>query len=349
MLMSVQMAFAQQNMVVVGSNGSVNVVSISSGNYATFNANSKWFSITNDGIKGTSNNSISASCTVSLSTDTDIKELEVTPKVGVCYSKDNTTPTIDDNCKLLGLELKSYTFSLSSLISGTTYYFRTYVKLADGVFYGDVTNAKTLGTAPVDNSKTINGHKFIDLGLPSGLLWAETNVGAETAADDGNYYAWGETDSKSNFAWNTYKHGTSSSDLTKYNATDGKTTLDKEDDAAAVNWGDSCRMPTNDEFGELLNSEYCTWTWTSMTDSNGSYINGFQVASVKNGNYIFLPASGYFCREELDFRGSNGYYWSCTLGSSTYNACSIRFSSRYRSQDSSSRCFGLTVRPVAKP
>ena len=214
-------------------------------------------------------------------------------------------------------------------------------KVAQSCETTDVDSVIFKTTKVADNSKLINGHKFIDLGLPSGLLWAETNIGAKTAADDGNYYAWGETTTKSTYDRSNY-------DYTTYSI-DGKTTLEKQHDAASVNWGDSCRMPTNDEFGELLNSEYCTWTWTSMTDSNGSYINGFQVASVKNGNYIFLPASGYFCREELDFRGSNGYYWSCTLGSSTYNACSIRFSSRYRSQDSSSRCFGLTVRPVAKP
>ena len=149
MIMMAQTVHAQQNMYVVGNSGKVNVVNVSSVDYATFNANEKWFTISNDGIEGTTKNSISASCTVGLNTNTEVKSLSITPDVGVCYSKDNTTPTVDDDCKSLGSSLKSYTFSLSSLISGTTYYYRVYVKLANEVFYGDVTKAKTLGTKPV--------------------------------------------------------------------------------------------------------------------------------------------------------------------------------------------------------
>lgn len=112
-----------------------------------------------------------------------------------------------------------------------------------------------------DGVYLINGHKFIDLGLPSGLLWAETNIGAETAYDDGYYYAWGETSTKEDYSTSTYKGltiDTTYSELyekyiyteiySKYNETDGKTVLDKEDDAAYVNWGISCRMPTKEDW-----------------------------------------------------------------------------------------------------
>ena len=200
-----------------------------------------------------------------------------------------------------------------------------------------------------DNTKIINGHKFIDLGLPSGLLWAETNIGAETAADDGNYYAWGETNPKhsTRYYWSSYKYGTSISNMTKYNSSDGKTTLDPEDDAACVNWGDSCRMPTDDEFGELLDSANCTWTWTSMTTSDGSSINGYQVTSVKNGNSIFLPVSCYI------YYGNSylgGYSWSRTLDSShSGKAYGLDFHRSSHGQDSYYRCYGLPVRPVAEP
>ena len=82
-------------------------------------------------------------------------------------------------------------------------------------------------TTPVDNSKTVNGHKFVDLRLPSGLLWAETNIGAEIAADAGNYYAWGEVEpqSSNSYSWTSYKYGSTLSDLTKYNSSDQKTKI----------------------------------------------------------------------------------------------------------------------------
>ena len=197
----------------------------------------------------------------------------------------------------------------------------------------------------------VNGHKFVDLGLPSGLLWAETNIGAATAADDGCYFAWGETDmtTKSSYDWSTYKYGKYYDNMTKYNSTDGKTVLDKEDDAAYVNWGSSCRMPTNDEFTELRNSSYCTWTWTSQTTSLGSSIYGYKVTSVKNGNSIFLPASGYRFYGGLNLHGSYGYCWSSTLYSSyNGNAYYLGFYSGYYDWYYDYRYYGHTVRPVAE-
>ena len=223
---------------------------------------------------------------------------------------------------------------------------------------GNVTSS--ISTADVDSitfesNKTdlgdgvylINGHKFIDLGLPSGLLWAETNIGAKTAADDGNYYAWGETDTKSTSTYNESTYF--DSDYTTYSIS-GKTTLEKQDDAACVNWGDLCRMPTNDEFGELLNSEYCTWTWTSMTASDDSSIEGYKVTSVKNGNSIFLPASGYCGYGRLNYRGSVGFYWSTTLDSNYSSLVFyLAFNSSSREHGGGGRYYGLTVRPVAEP
>ena len=336
MLMSVQMAFAQQNVLLVGSNGSVDAVSVSSVGYATFNANSKWFSFTNDSIEP-SRTSITASCTVSLAAD--VKKLGVTPEVGVCYSKDNTTPTIDDSCKVLGSELKSYTFTLSPLNYGTTYYFRMYVKLTSGVFYGDVAKTKTL-----DNSKTIYGYKFVDLGLPSGLLWAEKNVGADEVFDDGKYYAWGETSSKGSYSEDTYFD----KDCTTYSI-GGKTTLEKQHDAAYINLGDSCRMPTNDEFAELLNPEYCTWEWTTVPTHSSSRF-GYKVTSVKYGTSIFLLTSGYRENGNTKYRQERGYYWSSTLDSERANyACLLFFSDSRGSQEVLNRYYGYSVRAVAEP
>ena len=345
-LMSTQLANAQQNMLLVGNNGEINAISVSSVDYATFNANDKLFTITNDGLEGLESSYIKFGCTVALSSESNVKTLSVTPEVGVCYSKFNKVPTIDDDYVKLGSELKSYMVFLRTLASGTTYYYRTYVKLASDVYYGEVANATTYGTPPTNNNKTVNGHWFIDLGLPSGLLWAETNVGAPTAADAGNYYAWGETEpqSSNNYYWDSYKYGPDFHNLTKYNSSDQKTTLEKEDDAAAVNWGGSCRMPTNDEFSELLNSSNCTWTWTSKTAIDGSSVNGYLITSVKNGNSIFLPAAG--CRYDGKFDGSV-CYWSSTLSSNGIHYAYLLYSGPC--QTFNFRFFGNPVRAVSKP
>ena len=203
-------------------------------------------------------------------------------------------------------------------------------------------------------SKTVpdpSAHETVDLGLPSGLLWATCNVGASTPYEDGDYFAWGETAPKSDYSWNTYKWCKGSFDtLTKYcnsssygynGFTDDKTVLDAEDDAATANWGADYRMPTYAEFTEL--SSYCTWTWDSSH-------NGYTVIG-RNGNSIFLPASGYRYGSSLGSHGSYGLYWSATLysGGADY-AYGLYFDSgNHFPNYSSYRCYGHTVRPVAEP
>ena len=347
LLFAVQTAVAQHNMLIVNGNKTIDALSTSSVDYATFKFNENWFSISNDGIDGKTERTISASCSVALGSQ--VKSLSQSFTVGVCYSKENTLPTVNDQCKSFGSSFKSYSFTLSSLTTGTTYYYRVYLKFVSGaVVYGDVVSVKTLGTKPVDYSKTIDGHKFVDLGLPSGLLWAETNIGAALAADDGDYFAWGETKSKSKYSWGTYAYG-DDDDLSKYNSTDGLVSLESSDDAATVNWGSSCRMPTESEFDELLNSSNCTWSWSTRIASDGSSISGYEVTSVSNGNTIFLPASGFRNGESLYNHGSVGIYWSSTRYSSNANyAYYLYFYSGYHSTYSYYRYYGRPVRPVAE-
>ena len=146
---------------------------------------------------------------------------------------------------------------------------------------------------------------FLDLGLPSGLLWAETNIGAATAADNGNYYAWGETTTKDTYNESNYKYyDKSSGSYTKYTSSDGKTVLENSDDAAYVNWGSPCRMPTKTECQELRNTANCTWTWTSKITSSNETVGGYEVTSKKNGNSIFFPAK--------DQSWGSGDYWLST-------------------------------------
>ncbi len=194
---------------------------------------------------------------------------------------------------------------------------------------------------------TIAGHEYVDLGLPSGTLWARCNIGASSPEDYGNYYAWGETTTKSNYDWTTYKWCRGSSDRqTKYNTkssfgtVDNKTVLEMSDDAAHVNWGGDWRMPTTEEWNEL--NDKCTWTWTTQGGKNGYRVTG------PNGKRLFLPAAGYRLGTSLYFAGSNGLYWSSSLGSDGPNdAYGMDFYSDFvNPQYYLNRCIGFSVRPV---
>ena len=202
-------------------------------------------------------------------------------------------------------------------------------------------------TAAAQNTES--GHEYVDLGLPSGLKWATCNVGASKPEEYGNYYAWGDTETKDNYAWSTYKWCNGGSDkLVKYNTdsdygiVDNKTTLDPENDAATVNWGGKWRMPTDAEWTELR--ENCTWTWTSL---NGT--KGYEVTSKTNGNSIFLRAAGCRGYDYLDDAGNYGYHWASSLNpGSPYLAWYVCFYSDNVYRGNYGRDFGLSVRPVCE-
>ena len=156
----------------------------------------------------------------------------------------------------------------------------------------------------------VNGREFVDLGLPSGLLWATMNIGASDEADFGNYYAWGETRPNGCYTWYWYTYGSSEDKQTKYYSGDSKTILETEDDAATINWGTACRMPTNAEFLELIDN--CTWTWTNKSTSSNQSINGIEFTG-KDSKSIFLPASGIYDSGNLADGGKGCNYWSRTL------------------------------------
>ena len=190
-------------------------------------------------------------------------------------------------------------------------------------------------------------HEWVDLGLPSGTKWATCNVGANSPEEYGDYYAWGETETKSYYDWSTYKLCNGSDDTMnkycnniKWGTVDNKTVLDPEDDVAHVKWGGSWRMPTDAELTEL--KEKCKWIWTSQ---NGT--SGYKVISNITGNYIFLPAAGCRSGSSLNDAGTYGYYWSASLIESYPGyAWNVSFSSSDVGRGNSSRYYGLSVRPV---
>ncbi len=146
-----------------------------------------------------------------------------------------------------------------------------------------------------DPEGTINGHEYVDLGLPSGLKWATCNVGASSPTDSGDYFAWGETTTKS-----TYTQSNSKTTEKEIGDISGNVAYD----AARANWGGTWRMPSNTEMQELVDK--CTWTWTSKSGINGYLVEG------PNDNTIFLPAAGYRYSSSLRNSGSEGKYWSST-------------------------------------
>ena len=192
---------------------------------------------------------------------------------------------------------------------------------------------------------------YVDLGLPSGLLWATCNVGADNPEDYGDYFAWGETTPKDTYNWSTYEYCMGSyNTMTKYcdnsnygynGFTDNLTTLLPEDDAATANWGSGWRMPTEEEWEELLDNT--TVTWTTQNGVNG------RLFTATNGNCLFLPAAGARWDGELGNVGS-GNYWSSSLdmvySDNSDNALGFGFESDGYIVGYAGRYYGFTVRPV---
>jgi len=200
---------------------------------------------------------------------------------------------------------------------------------------------------PTDPANPTSG-QWVDLGLPSGLLWYSVNLGATSPEQYGDYYAWGETRPKSDYSWSTYAWGSDYDQITKYccNAeyglngfTDNLTTLQSTDDAATAVLGGGARMPTKEEWRELLDNT--TAVWTTYNGVNGRRFTG------TNGNSIFLRAGGYRNGSGLGDADEGGYYWSSSLY--TDGPCYARGCFVYSGNQgvgSYYRDYGLSVRAV---
>ncbi len=149
----------------------------------------------------------------------------------------------------------------------------------------------------LDSSGTVGGRNYVDLGLPSGTLWATYNVGASAPTEGGDYFAWGETKPKTDFSWDNYKwgtkkHATKYCTEAKYGVVDGLTVLSAADDAATENWGCDWRMPMSEEINELINS--CEWEHTK--DFQNSGVEGMIGTSLYNRKKVFFPVTKIMVR-----------------------------------------------------
>ena len=181
-------------------------------------------------------------------------------------------------------------------------------------------------------SGKIDGHYYVDLGLS--VKWADRNIGALSSSAYGDYFAWGEIETKDEYTKsNSVTYGVGMDDISG----------NADYDAATANWGSKWRMPTENEFEEL--EEKCSWVWTSRNGFNGCLVTG------PNANSIFLPAAGYRSDTSLYKAGSRGCYWSSTPDDgSRYYTLSLFFGSSYHymGSDGDGCYYGLTVRPVSE-
>jgi len=268
-------------------------------------------------------------------TNFDVKEKNIAMKVGETYNiqfvMDSLT-YMKPEVLIYGNGLRNY--GEGKIMAVATGSFRVVVS------YGDYT---------IELTVTVNEPEIVaeavDLGLS--VKWATNNLGAETPSQYGYYYAWGETDPKASFGISNYKwYNDSTGEYTKYVISpenvnyDGKTVLDMEDDAARKLWGDSWRIPSIEEFDELIES--CSW---ELTTENGVY--GYKVTSLVEGytdNYIFLPLAGY----NSTGQGSAGYYRTADLSQKRDDYSSVLYIGANENYYTSNwtRYYGLSIRPV---
>ncbi len=236
---------------------------------------------------------------------------------------------------------------LTSLISNAQEHLRGDV-IFDG--YIDISDVACLIHYVLNGSwPDVGNYEYVDLGLPSGTLWATTNVGATSPEDCGDYFAYGETVPKEeykyeNYKWwyfdeNGYRYISKYNTRSEFGPVDNKTEMEPEDDAARVNMGTSWSIPSLEQVVELVNS--CSWQWTERNGVNGHLVTG------PNGNTMFLPAAGYRDGSSLEYVGTYGIYWSRSLYSYLPDrAYCLYLDSQYWDSEDFSRYYGHVIRAV---
>ena len=199
--------------------------------------------------------------------------------------------------------------------------------------------------------KQVKQYKYVDLGLPSGLKWAKCNIGAENETDYGDYFMWGSTTPNTadecNWAKAPFNGGSSSYNETYFNSVKDTVcpngVLAKEYDAATQIMGSDWRMPTKEDFDELLKGTTNEW----IEDYKGTGVSGRKFTSKTNGNSIFIPAAGNCNNGSVGNVGRSGYVWSSSLNASDPDyAWDLYFGSGYCYMDYRNRYIGWSVRGV---
>ena len=252
----------------------------------------------------------------------------------------STSSVSDGNChKALSMSGSTFSVNVSPLKSKTKYWYRAYVHISSYPYYYF---GKTLTFITQDKEEKeeetnkIDGHEYVDLGLPSGTLWATMNVGATKPEGYGSYFAWGETRPKSNFTRSSY-FDSSFQIYRRY----VREILESENDAAYSRWGYHWRIPTLQQWEELKSK--CNWAWGSI---NG--VKGYKVWDKTREKYIFLPAAGFYEESTLRRKDEVGCYWTRNIN--TYDdmrAYYLGFGNDYVELNYDYRWGGQSIRAVA--
>ena len=248
-----------------------------------------------------------------------------------------------------------FSVDIENLNPGTEYFYRTFVLYNRTYSFGNVESFTTLKHPEPEK---------IDLGV--GVEWASFNISANTPANYGKYYSWGEIKTKSFYAWESYQWSADGTEtnITKYNSSDNLYRLTPDDDVVSQELGGSWRMPTAEEFDRLVSC--CYWQW--FENYRNSEVKGYAVFKAKNEGdrgqrnsetisatysldndaHIFLPAAGYASKDEFYDIGSNGNYWTSSLSTSTSSSAHYIYfdSENIVAGECEKRYYGQSIRPV---
>ncbi len=270
-----------------------------------------------------------ATCAVTVSTD-------IVPVTGITIDQGATAEVEEGNTITLTATVQPDNATDKTVTWASAH--ESVATVVDGVVTGiapgqAIISAKAgdkTATCTVTVTRSAVAYEAVDLGLS--VKWANKNLGAEFPENTGDYYAWGETEPKQEFSWNNYKWYDGSA-ITKYNLTDGFSTLLPEDDAANAALGGQWRLPLDEEFKELVTQ--CTW----IQEGDGTVVKG------PNGNTIYIPLTG--CMDNEVRHANLGLYWTTTLSSEVYYSLYYG-GSGYSSYEVgwADKFYGMAVRPV---
>ncbi|MBR4147407.1 MAG: hypothetical protein IKU00_05905 [Bacteroidales bacterium] len=267
---------------------------------------------------------------------------EVTER-GICWST-NENPTTNNSHVASGSGTGAFTAMMNGLEANTTYHVRAYAINEKGTAYGLNRELKTLSNGGGGSGE----HEYVDLGLPSGTLWATCNLGANSPEEYGDYFAWGETTPKMTYNFSNYQH-CHDGKFTKYcndsfggydNYLDTLIVLLPEDDAATINWGPEWCMPTDGQFGELF----------AFTNKRVTYQNDIRglLFTSNNGNSLFLPFAGYHVDENCYDIGAYFSYWSSVLDYTDSDLFDIGIAPNMALNVSAGDPEGCTIAPMTR-